>query len=251
MTNLIVASFMNEKNAIEAKHKLSQLENYGDISIYGNAMVRTREAGKHEILEEDNHNGWRTLAGMGIGSLLGAFGGPVGFVIGLTTGTTLGMISDISRQSFDETFLEKVEKKMPAGTVSIVAEVDEDSEIFIDNALKPLGAEINRSDVDYEFEGYAMDKMDEIDNDLSEAREKMKTAVGNEKEKISKKITELKDKRKALIANARNDMKNFKNQVSSDVANLKADFIKDRIARYEDKLNKLNAELKVLNEYER
>ncbi len=247
MTNVIVASFKDETKAIEAMHKLSELENYGDISIYGKAIVRTLEDGKHEILEENSTNGWRTVTGMAVGSLLGILGGPVGIAVGLFTGSAIGLISDVGRQSFDENFVRKVEKRMPAGTVSIIAEIDEDSDIFVDNALKPFGAEIKRSDIDFEFDDYVMDQIDEIDRELTEAREKLKNSAGREKEKINKKIAELKNKRNELIANARKDVKNFNNQISDAVSKSRAGFIKKRIARHEEKLRKLNEELHNIN----
>jgi uncharacterized membrane protein len=247
MTNVIVASFENQTKAIEAMHKLSELDSFGDISIYGKAMVRTRDDGKYEILEANNSDGWRTLTGMAVGSLIGALGGPVGFVIGLYAGTAIGLISDVGRQSFDESFVEKVENRMPPGTVSIIAEIDEDSDVFVDNALRPLGAEIKRSDVDFEFDAYVMDQFDEIDKDLSEAREKLKNSAGREKEKVTKKIAELKDRRNKLIANARKDVKNFNDQISDAVAKTRAEFIKKRIARHEEKLRKLNEQLNDLH----
>ncbi len=247
MTNLIVASFDKETKAIEAMHKLSELENYGDISIYGKAMVRTQNNGNYEILDENNSVGWRTVTGMGVGSLLGALGGPVGFAVGLVTGSTIGLISDVGRQDFDESFVKKVENRMPPGTVSIIAEIDEYSDVFVDNALKPFGADIRRSDIDYEFDDYTNDQIDEIDKNLSEARQELKNSAGRGKEKITKKIAELKDRRNELIANARKDVKSFNAQISDAVANTKAGFIKKRIARHEEKLKKLNVELHSIN----
>jgi hypothetical protein len=184
---------------------------------------------------------------MAVGSLVGALGGPVGFVIGLYAGTAIGLISDVGRQSFDESFVKKIENRMPAGTVSIIAEIDEDSDVFVDNALKPFGAEIKRSEIDFEFDSYVMDQIDEIDKNLSEAREEMKNSARREKEKITKKIAELKDRRNKLIANARKDVKNFNDQISGAVAKNRGEFLKRRIARHEEKLRKLNEELHVIN----
>ncbi len=243
MTNVIVASFEKQEKAIEAMHKLSELENFGDISIYGKAMVRTQDDGKYEILESNTPDGWRTLTGMAVGSLLGALGGPVGFVIGLYAGTTIGLVSDVGRQNFDESFVKKVENRMPPGTVSIIAEIDEDSDVFIDNALMPLGAEIRRSNIDFDFDDYVDDLIDDIDKNISEAREKLKNSAGREKEKIQGKINELKERRNKVIANARKDVKNFNDQFRSGVAQNKADFIKKRIARHEEKLRELHDEL--------
>ncbi len=247
MTNVIVASFDKETKAIKAMHKLSELESYGDISIYGKAIVRKHNDGEFEILDANTENGWRTLTGTVAGSLLGAIGGPVGFVIGLFTGTTIGLVSDVGRQNFDESFVKKLENRMPPQTVSIIAEIDEDSEIFVNNAFKPYGAEIQRSDVDFEFDKYEMEQIDEIDKNLTETREELKNAAAKEKEKINKKIAELKNKRNEIIANARKDVKNFKDQFKDAVTSTRTGFIKNRIARHEAKLTELNEELNDVN----
>ncbi len=243
MTNVIVASFEKESQAIEAMHKLSELESYGDISIYGKAIVRKQNDGNTEILEANSPNGWRTLTGTVVGSLLGALGGPVGFAVGLLTGTTIGLISDAGRQNFDESFVKKLESRIPPQTVSIIAEIDENSNIYVDNALLPFGAEIDRSDIDYEFDDYVITEIETIDKDMIQAREDLKNAIGREKEKINQKITNLKNKRTELIANARKDVKNFKKDWNDSVAQTRAEFIKKRITRHETKLKELNEEL--------
>ncbi|MBZ0202951.1 MAG: DUF1269 domain-containing protein [Ignavibacteria bacterium] len=243
MTNVIVATFDKESQAIKAMHKLSELESYGDISIYGKAIVRKHNDGRYEILEANASNGWRTLTGMVAGSLLGAIGGPVGFVVGLCTGTTIGMISDVGRQNFDESFVKKMESRMPPQTVSIIAEIDENSNIYVDNALRPFGAEIDRSDVDFEFDDYVLNEIDEIDKDLLQARENMKNAAGRGKDKIAQKIADLKKKRNDVIAKARNDAKTFKSDFKDAVASTRTGFIKNKIARHESKLKELNEEL--------
>lgn len=243
MTNVILASFEKEKQAIEAMHKLTQLESYGDISIYGKALVRKQGNGKFEILSADSENGWRTLTGTVAGSLIGALGGPVGFVVGLFTGTTIGAITDLGRQNFDESFIKKIESRIPPHTVSIIAEVDESSDIFVDNALKPYGADIERSDIDFEFSEYVLNEIDKVDKELIAAREELKNKAGKEKQKIDEKISLLKAKRNEIIADARKDARNFKKDINEAIEKTRTGFIKKRIDRYETKLRDLKEEL--------
>jgi uncharacterized membrane protein len=268
MKNVIVVSFKEEAKAIEALHKLNELDSFGDISIYDQIMVRKNADGRTEILKQNDSEGWRTLTGMGVGSLLGLLGGPVGFVIGLYTGTAIGAIADASHFDFAEDFIAKVEKKIMAGTVTIIAEIEEDSEVFVDSYLKPLGAEIFRSDVYFEFDNYMDEQIDEIDADIAADREALKKAAGNEKAKIQKKIADLKEKRRAKIAEftakrkeaeknikdkttagfakVKSDVKEFGISISDEVKEEKAARIKRRITRYQDQLNDLNKQLKEL-----
>ena len=268
MKNVIVASFKEEAKAIEALHKLNELDSFGDISIYEQIMVRKKTNGEIEIMKEDDSEGWRTLTGMGVGSLLGLLGGPVGFVIGLLTGTTIGAIADASHYDFADDFINKVEKKIESGTVCIIAEIEEDSDTFIDNYLKPLGAVITRSDVDFEFDKHVNEQIDEIDDEIAEQRAALKNAAGNERKKIQKKIADLKEKRRAriaeFVAKRKEAEKNIKDKTAAGIAKVKsdaielgndiarnvkkerADRIKIRISRHEDTLNALNKQLKEL-----
>jgi len=268
MKNVIVASFKEEAKAIQALHKLNELNSFGDISIYDQIMVRKNEDGKTEILKQDNSEGWRTLAGMGVGSLLGLLGGPVGFVIGLYTGTAIGAIADAGHYDFAADFIAKVEKKIAAGTVTIIAEIEEDSDVFVDTYLKPLGAVILRSDVDLEFDKYVDEQIDDIEAEIAEQRAELKKAVGNEKKKIQTKIAELQEKRRAKIdefmARSKQLDENIKTRAVSGVEKIKADIeaietgisdevkreklarVKKRIQRHEETLNELNTQLNQL-----
>jgi uncharacterized membrane protein len=268
MKNIIVVSFTDEAKAIDALHKLDELDSTGDISIYEKIMVRKKTYGEYEILKEDSFEGWRTLTGMGFGSLLGLLGGPVGYVIGLYTGTAIGAIADLGHYDFADDFIAKTKNKLAPGTVSIIAEIDEDNDAFIDTSLKPFDAVITRSDIDFEFDNYANEQVDKIGDDIAEQRAALKRAIGNDKMKIQNKIAELKLKRKATISEflvtahaAKNNIKdkttaalakvksntkelaaNFSNEVNEE----KAAWIKRKIAKHEDRLKNLNKQLKEL-----
>ena len=266
MTKVIIASFKEEANAIGALHKLIELESFGDISMYERIMVRKKANGELETLKEDSSDGWRTLTGMAVGGLLGALAGPVGFVVGLFTGTIIGGVSDAGHYDFEGDFAKKIEARMPVGTVSIIAEIDEDNVGFIDSSLKPFDATIIRSDVDFEFDQYVDDQIEEIDEDIAEERAKLKKAIGNDKEKIEKKIAELKTNRKSKIAEfeakGKKSIQNMKdkasagiesvksavhhveNQINESVNENRANRLKHRIATHEAKLKNLNKELK-------
>jgi uncharacterized membrane protein len=270
MKNVIVASFKEESKAIEALHKLNELDSFGDIIIYDQIMVRKSVDGKLEILKQDDSEGWRTLTGMGVGSLLGLLGGPAGFVIGLYTGTAIGAIADASHYDFAEDFIDKIEKKIEAGTVTIIAEIDESSEVFADIYLKPFGAVISRSDVDFEFGKHVDEQINEIEAEIAEDRVALKEAVGNEKKKIETKIAELKEKRKTKIsefiakskevqrdfkiktlrgaAKIKADIESIGNGISEEVKKEKIERINRRIGRHENMLNELKMQLTELQD---
>ena len=266
MTKVIVVSFTEEAKAISALHKLIELESFGDISMYERIMVRKKANGELETLKEDSSGGWRALTGMAIGGLIGMLAGPVGLVVGLFTGTVIGGVSDAGHYDFEGDFAKKIEANMPVGTVLIIAEIDEDGVGFIDSSLKPFDATIIRSDVDFEFDQYVDDQIEEIDEDIAGERAKLKKAIGKDKEKIEKKIADLKanrkskitefeakskksiqaikDKAESEIQSVKNGLHNAVDQINESVDENRENRIKHRIASHEAKLKSLNTELK-------
>ena len=199
MNNIIVVSFTDETKAVDALHKLVKWDSLGDISIYEKIIVRKKTYGEYEILKEDSFEGWRTLTDMGYGSLLGLMGGPVGFVIGLYTGMAIGAIADSSHYDFPDDFIAKTKNKLAAGTVSIIAEIDEDSNAFVDASLKPFDALITRTDFDFEFDNYVNEQTDKFEDDIAEQRAALKKALGDDRKKLEKKIAELKQKERLQL----------------------------------------------------
>src|SRR5580658_5897495 len=108
MTNLIIAAFKEEAEAIEASQKLNELESIGDITIYEMVVIKKNEDGQTAVLQADTDEGVRTLSGMAVGTLIGALAGPVGVVVGMFTGTLAGMAAEEDHYGFTEDFTSKV-----------------------------------------------------------------------------------------------------------------------------------------------
>ena len=242
MTNIIIASFAKEAEAIAASHKLTELEQFGDIAIYEMVMVKKNPDGQVEQIKSESSEGLGTLSGMAIGTLIGALAGPVGMVVGMFTGTLTGAAIELDYYSFSGDFGSKIINKMQPGTIAIIAELDEDSSVFVDNALLPFGASLSRSDVDYEYDKYEDEQIEAIDKDIADERAKIKTAVEGEKTKIQNKISELKEKRRGKIAELEERSKDV--AVKSKFKEFKISRLKSRIEKHQIKLAELEGELK-------
>ncbi|TYC10582.1 DUF1269 domain-containing protein [Bizionia gelidisalsuginis] len=201
MANIIVIPFKDKTKAIDALHKIKELDAYGDITLYEHILIRKDDNNHYEVLDnKTDGEGWRTFTGMALGGLVGAFAGPIGFVIGLYSGTAAGAIWDINHFDFENNFIRKVSNTMTVGTIAIIAEVAEDSSVFIDDALKSYSSEIIRSEAGIDFDDYIDEQIEDIEEEIEDERQKLKKATENEKAKIKAKIADLKAKRKAKIA---------------------------------------------------
>ena len=269
MENIIVLIFTNEKKAIEGLHKLNELEFEGDISLFDHVLVRKNLDGAYEVLKEETTNGWRTLAGMTIGGLLGLLGGPIGVGVGLYAGTAIGAVADVHNYAFERDFMDRVKKDVPTGATAIIAEVDEDSSVFINTYMQPLAAEIIRSNIFDQYDQYVDKRVAQVNEEIESLEKKFDSAIESEKEEIRGQINELKKKRDEKIAEIKADAnktlqelkdkidsneKKLKDQVhklrtrvSNELDSAKKSVIEKRIeiiesimARYEKRLNKLN-----------
>jgi uncharacterized membrane protein len=243
MTNLIIASFKQEAEAIEASQKLNELESIGDITIYEMVVIKKNEDGQTAVLQADTDEGVRTLSGMAVGTLIGALAGPVGVVVGMFTGTLAGMAAEEDHYGFTEDFTSKVLAQLQPGETAVVAEIDEDNEVFVDGSLNPLGATLTRTDVDYEYDEYSDEEMDELDEEIAAERAKIKSATDAEKSKIHKEIADLKEKRKERIADLKEKVKEVATNVKTAVEGRKATELRDKIEKHQKKIAALEKKL--------
>ncbi len=207
MTNLVVISFASEGQAIDASHKLVELESFGDITVYEKVIVKRDSNGDTAVLETDSSNGLRTLSGMALGTLIGALAGPVGLLVGIVSGTLTGAALESRYFDFSEDFISKVTNQLQPGTVAIIAEIYEENPALMESALDRFGATVSRSNVDYEYDEYIDDRIKEIDDKIAAERSKIKSSVAAEKSKIQQKIAQLKEKRKQRIARLKEKQK--------------------------------------------
>jgi len=231
MTNLIVASFNQEAEATEASHKLHELESIGDITIYEMIVIKKSAEGETAVVEVDTTAGSTTLSGMAIGSLIGALAGPVGLVAGMMTGTMTGAVLEADDYGFAEDFIARVSEELQPGMVAVVAELDEDSQVFVDSTLTPLGGTLTRTDVDYEYNKYSDEELDDLEEDIAAKRAKLQSAAAEDKAKFQQKLTDLKERRNERISK-------LKEKISETVAGIKTSGKERKIAKIRNKIEK-------------
>jgi len=200
MTRLLVLSFTEEAKALKALKKLNELESHGEITVYEKTMVRKKEDNDYEILKEENKEGWKTITGMAIGGLLGMLAGPVGLVVGLYAGTTVGAYSVMNHYDEAESFIRKIENNMPPNTISIVAEVDGNSSYVLDTEMLKMGAVITWSDTDLDYVKYFGEQIEELNQQIVASITALKTADADQRKEIEKKLSVLHQLRKEKLA---------------------------------------------------
>lgn len=259
MDNIIVATFDNEKTAIEGVHKLNELDNQGDIFTYNNVLLRRNQDGSFDYLKDTRDlTGWNAMGGMLIGTVLGVIGGPVGALAGLFAGLTVGGFADLAQYSFDYDFLEDFKDGLPKGTTSLIAQVSEPNEVFINNALQPLGAKIWRSNVYAQQDKYVQNQIDSLDAGILETEKELQSAAADQKAKVQTKLADLRARRDTKVAEIKADFQEdvdemnaqidrFKQTLKGKVDETRRKVLERRLASNEKKLKKYEAQAEKLN----
>ena len=259
MTNILVATFNNDTTAVNAMHKLYELDWQDDIEVLDHVLLKRKADGTFEYLKDErNPDGWATASGMLLGSVVGLVGGPIGVVVGFFTGLTLGAITDAFRYSFDYDFTESFKQGLPAGTTTLIAEVTEPSSVFVNDAFAPFGAKIWRSNIYTEQDRYFQIQVDALDAEIAEAERQLETAADENKAAIQAKVKELRARRDTRVAQMKADIEDDMDSMKADIARLKTKIqskvdgvrqnrLEHKLARNQESIKKYEARAEKLN----
>ena len=146
---MIFVSFPEDSSAYEAFTNLKELATQGQVGLSGAAIVQRGEDG--HIAIKDSVQGGSTSAtttGGLIGLLVGILGGPFGILIGGATGLLIGSLYDTDSAEETESALADMSNSIRPGQTVVLAEVAEQSESAVDEAMTRLGGTVRRRPVE-------------------------------------------------------------------------------------------------------
>lgn len=252
MDRMVVITLDDEKTAYAATKALKQLHDEGSIALYAAAVVAKDPAGKVSIKEAADEGPLGTAVGMLSGTLVGILGaaagaGPAGPVValGMSAGTLIGAMADLTDLGIDSDFLDDVNRELAPGKVAVVAECYETWMTPIDSRMEELGGEVLRR--------YRADYVDElIDRDIAQTKadfaalkEEYQDAKEERKAKIKAKMDASKAKLEASVKRAKDRSEALKHEAEAKIKTLDAQIKKatgDAKAKYEKRKAEVQAD---------
>ncbi len=154
---VIVMTFDENSKAYEAFAKLKNESRLGKIEVEQLAVVENVKGEGFKILEGADLTGSdRLFAGGLIGAFVGMIGGPLGLLLGWTTGSLIGSVSDIREVEEANSAFSRTANVLTEETVGLIAIASEFSPNVLDTLIKEeLGGEVVRftySQVEAEIE---------------------------------------------------------------------------------------------------
>ena len=156
MDNYVAITFDSDSKASDALHALWALDDEGDITVHGAAVIRRNDLGYVQVATKETHPGLRTAVGIGVGALLGALTGPAGIAahaaitagtaagIGAAAGGTIGLTADAVKSGEHEEAALEAGFVLAPGQSAVLAEISESWTTPVDTLAKRLGGKVYR-----------------------------------------------------------------------------------------------------------
>ncbi|HEX3469461.1 MAG TPA: hypothetical protein VHT05_15370 [Candidatus Elarobacter sp.] len=156
MDHYVAVVFNTDRHAFDALHALWDLDDRGDVTVHGAAVIHRDAHGAVDVATKKTDRGLRTAAGIAIGALLGALAGPIGAVAGTTiavgtaagigaaTGGAVGLTADVVTSQERGQAAVETGFVLLAGQSALIADASEDGTTALDSAMSALGGTVYR-----------------------------------------------------------------------------------------------------------
>ena len=191
MDRMLVVVFDNENKAFQGKTALMQLQDQGNVNVYGYAVVAENADRTATIKQADNSGPLGSLFGMSFGALIGALFGPAGLVLGSAAGLGSGAAVDFTNLGVGQDYLDDVSKALIPGKVALVAQVDEDWTTPVDSNMEALGGVVFRRALSDVQKQVRQENIAAMKADVAQFKAEQAQAQADRKAKLQDKINQL------------------------------------------------------------
>jgi len=188
MNKMIVVVLNNESSAYEGVKALRELHAEGSLTLYATAVIARDAEGKVNVKQAADQGPLGTVLGFTTGSLIGLLGGPVGLAVGAAAGGIAGSLYDLAQVGVGDDFLTEVSQNLLPGNAAVVAEVDEDWVTPLDTRMETIGGVVFRRNRGEFIDAQIEQEIAADRAELAELKAEYDQAVGDSKAKLKAKI---------------------------------------------------------------
>jgi uncharacterized membrane protein len=243
MNKMIVAVFDQESAAYKGLSAMNELHAEGSISLYAIGVIAKDGSGNLSIKQAADEGPVGTVIGMATGSLIGLLGGPAGVAIGMSLGGMTGMLADLHNAGIDADYADEVSNALAPGKTAVVAEVEEYWVAPVDTRIEALGGMVFRRHraevIDEQYEREA----EMLHQEWEQLKEEIRQASADAKSKIDAKIEATKKKLDALHTATKKKIEQFEKEQKAKLDTLQEQ-MKTASDKQKAKIEKRVAEIK-------
>jgi uncharacterized membrane protein len=149
MDNYVAIVVDDPQKATALLHRLWALNDKGDVTIRGAAVVDRTADGKIALLSKDTDPGTRTAVGVAAGLLIGAVAAAAAvtftpIAIGAAVGAAGGLTADAVKAGEQKQAASETQFILPVNKAAVIAEVSEASTAAVDDVAAEFSGKIYR-----------------------------------------------------------------------------------------------------------
>ena len=226
MNKMLVAVFENERDAFNGLSAMKDLHRDGEITVFADVVLLKDSEGKVSAKDSSGNSVSGTALGFTVGALTGLLAGPLGFVLGGLGGSTIGLMYDLYNSGVNAEYIDDVSKAMENGTVSIVAEIEEEWVVPVDTKIdenngivfRRLKDEVVYDQIERE-NAQTEQEIEHLRAEMSEAKDDAKANIQKHidtaKEKLELMKTKVEEKNEAVEKEFKEKSETIKNQIDT------------------------------------
>lgn len=150
MNRMLIVIFSSAEAAGEGARLLRLLDADTTISLFSMKLISKDAEGRVSLQRSSVAGPAGTGMGFAAGALIGLIGGPAGVALGAITGSLVGAVRDYWVAGVGLDFVERAQKVLEPGKFALVAEIEEDWTVPLDDKMHAAGGTVfrrERSDV--------------------------------------------------------------------------------------------------------
>ncbi len=236
MNKMLVVVFDNESAAVAGLEALRKLHAEGEITLYATGVVDKDVRGVVSVKKSMDTDPVGTVTGLAVGSLIGLLGGPAGVAVGAVTGSMLGAVRDFWVAGVGMDFIEEVDEHLQPGKVALVAEIEEEWVIPLDDALEAAGGTVLRRTRTEVAEARFDHDIAVLKSDIEALESEAVNVVGAAQSKLQTRLATARTRLDRAVLSARQRVDSIRQEADTKTESLKSqleqarDDVRSRVA---------------------
>ncbi len=222
MNKMLVVVFDDESSAEAGVKALRKLHAEGDIALYATVIVDKDPSGVVRMKNCRQTDPIGTITGLAVGSMIGLLGGPAGVAAGAMTGNMLAAVRDFWVAGVGLDFIEEVDALLRPGKVALVAEIEEEWVIPLDEALEVAGGTVLRHSRTAVAEARFDHDIAALNGDIEALESEAVHAVGAAQNKLQARLAAAKSRLSGAAQRTRQRVDVIKKEADAKADSLKA-----------------------------
>ena len=221
MNRMLIVIFPDATAAAEGARLLRLLDAQTTISLFSMKVISKNAEGKVTVQRKDGVGPSGTGIGFAAGALIGLIGGPTGMAAGAITGSLVGAVRDYWVSGVGLDFVERALKVLEPGKFAVVAEIEEDWTVPLDDKMHVAGGTVFRRERSDVADVHFNEDIAAFKAEVGRLEAETHRTEGETRSKLEAKISSAKSSLDGSLQRSRQHVESLERETSRKIASIR------------------------------